>query len=273
MLITPIKPKAVTFQLPGTATSPGSRAATAPPRVRLPGSSQHHRAPQSPPPAPAVSQTPEPRSPQPDLIADIIHQPTTMHPSKIQKMAEQGQDANTKPTNQDRPATASSASRQFKAPERVMAMKAVVPGGGEKAEQKTKAKPEKRGVSKTKTTKAYRALADASTVRPTGRKFSHSSTTTSQVRKMVFQAREQTNVSSHDHVRWMKHDMAVLREHLVKMEEEIKLANKAKVLLDTKIFDLRKCLSVNQQSVSSQQKKSHRQVLKLLIIQCIVVHC
>ena len=77
---------------------------------------------------------------------------------------------------------------------------------------------------------------------------------------MVYQVRDQTNVSSLDHVRWMKHDVAKLREHLVKIEEEVKHANKAKVLLDQKVFDLRKCLSVNQQSVSAQQKKSHREV-------------
>lgn len=90
----------------------------------------------------------------------------------------------------------------------------------------------------------------------TGRRPSPSS----QVTKMAYQIREQTNVSCLDHVRWIKHDVAKLREHLVKIEEEIKLANKAKATLDARVFDLRKCLSVNQQSISAQQKKSHREV-------------
>lgn len=89
--------------------------------------------------------------------------------------------------------------------------------------------------------------------------FGRQLTQSGQVTKIVYQIREQTNVSCLDYARWMKHDVAKLREHLVKMEDEIKLASKAKTTLDARIFDLRKCLSVNQQSISAQQKKSHRE--------------
>lgn len=77
--------------------------------------------------------------------------------------------------------------------------------------------------------------------------------------RVAHQLRDQNNSASLDHVRWMKCDVAKMREHLIKIEEEIKLGNRTKSLLDTKVLDLRKCLSVNQQSISSQQKKSYRE--------------
>ena len=82
----------------------------------------------------------------------------------------------------------------------------------------------------------------------------------SQVTKMAHQLRDQNNSASLDHVRWMKCDVAKMREYLIKIEEEIKLGNRTKSLLDAKVLDLRRCLSVNQQSISSQQKKSYREV-------------
>ena len=68
--------------------------------------------------------------------------------------------------------------------------------------------------------------------------------------------REKTNSRSHDYTRSLKYDAAKLREHLLKVEEEIKHLNRGKHTLEIAVQDTRRALSVNQQSLSTQQKKS-----------------
>lgn len=92
MLITPIKPKTVTFSLPPGGASSHQRAATAPPRV-------HRKEVVSPPSgagyATTTTTTTRPhsshssRTHQPDLIRDILDQPDTVHPKKIKAISEQ----------------------------------------------------------------------------------------------------------------------------------------------------------------------------------------
>lgn len=59
-------------------------------------------------------------------------------------------------------------------------------------------------------------------------------------------------------MRSLKHDVSQLREHLLKVEEEIKNLNRGRNTLEIAVQDIRKALSVNQQSISTQQKKSSR---------------
>lgn len=68
--------------------------------------------------------------------------------------------------------------------------------------------------------------------------------------------RERSNSINHDHIRSIKYEVAKLREHLLKVEEEIKNLNRGRHMLELAIQDIRKALSVNQQSLSTQQKKT-----------------
>ena len=70
------------------------------------------------------------------------------------------------------------------------------------------------------------------------------------------QVRERSSISCHSHVRLVKYEVAKLREHLLKVEEEIKHLNRGRHTLELAIQDVRKALSVNQQSLSTQKKKS-----------------
>ena len=79
-----------------------------------------------------------------------------------------------------------------------------------------------------------------------------------QVAEMASQVRGATNASTHEHTRALKYDAARLREHLLRVEEEIKNMNRGRNTLELAIQDVRKALSVNQQSISTQQKKSSR---------------
>ena len=221
MLITPIKPKTVTFQLPANGHA-HQRAATAPPATRT-TRQQLKQQQYAPPPSPLTTTTSSthhhspitiptgPRSPQPDLIADIIERPKSAQPS-----------AKTKPLVVERGSESPMKS--------VVSMKEVVPGSGEKVDHKAsvvKSKPAERRttpghqarVSKAKSIRGHRLL--TSTQSSSTRHGSGSiSSMPTQVTRMVYQVRDQTNVSSLDHVRWMKHDVAKLREHLVKIEED-----------------------------------------------------
>ena len=82
--------------------------------------------------------------------------------------------------------------------------------------------------------------------------------TNAQVAQMASQIRGATNTSSHEYARALKYDAARLREHLLKVEEEIKNLNRGRGTLELAVQDVRKALSVNQQSISTQQKKSSR---------------
>lgn len=276
--VTPIRPKNVSFQLPGstqrTITSPAATQVKSPPTQPPPPPPQT-QALKSPSPAHHVLKSPPPNSrerqaaasplstvkptvtrissPQPDLIADILDQPEDTKSGSKKKDTWVPKD--------------SQVSGQDTKSSQAVPMKEMSIDKLDKQDQKaSRTKPEKRVPSgqsramKSKWSKGHKStIATALSVSPTatgGRKTSQ----IGQVTKMAFQIRDQTNVACLDHTRWMKHDVAKIREHVIKIEEEIKLGNKAKVTLDAKIFDLRKCLSVNQQSISAQQKKTHREV-------------
>ena len=68
--------------------------------------------------------------------------------------------------------------------------------------------------------------------------------------------RERTNSASRDSVRMLKYSVVKLRESLLKIEEEIKRMTRGKNTLELAVQDIRKAISVNQQSVSMQQKKT-----------------
>ena len=72
--------------------------------------------------------------------------------------------------------------------------------------------------------------------------------------------RQQFNHKIHEHVQSVNCEQATLHEHLLKLEDEIKLANKGKSALEKAINDIRKGMSVNQQSISAQQKKRRDEV-------------
>lgn len=78
--------------------------------------------------------------------------------------------------------------------------------------------------------------------------------------------RKQFNHQIHEHVKNVKYELASLHEHLLKLEEEIKLGNKAKNSLETAIQEIRKSISVNQQSISAQQKKRREEVCTCICI-------
>ena len=72
--------------------------------------------------------------------------------------------------------------------------------------------------------------------------------------------RLQTNHDALEHTRTAKFELAKMHELLLKVEEEIKFANKGKHTLEITIQDIRRGLSVNQQSISAQQKKRREEV-------------
>lgn len=78
----------------------------------------------------------------------------------------------------------------------------------------------------------------------------------SKVSKVTEQMRKQTNSASHDLVRTAKYEVSRMREFVLKVEEETKLTNKARHTLEMAVQDIRKSISVNQQTISSQQKKT-----------------
>lgn len=237
-----MKLKTVSFQLPGSVQP--ARAATAPARttrlyyLATPAVSQDklsHRATLSPAPPPTVTSP----SAKPDLIADIFEDPKEEKPTS----GVSGPTEKNKSYLGSKPGTPQVVEMREVLSERLAA------SNGQRKQLEGQVLSGQAKVSKAKVIKPRNAA-------PFGRQLTQSG----QVTKIVYQIREQTNVSCLDYARWMKHDVAKLREHLVKMEDEIKLASKAKTTLDARIFDLRKCLSVNQQSISAQQKKSHREV-------------
>ena len=73
---------------------------------------------------------------------------------------------------------------------------------------------------------------------------------------MAEQVRKQSNAASHDLVRAAKYEVSRMHQYLIKVEDEIKLTHKARHTLDMAVQDIRKSISLNQQTTSSQQKKS-----------------
>lgn len=263
MLITPIRQRTVSFQLPGST----ERAATAPPRIRR----QEQQ--QAPPtftgshthtPALSSSMRTKPliagpnADPKPVVTTTILERPKTApRPCKVTGILDNSR-TNTLVNN---PTQVTEEPPRNSVDEATLTKELVPDPESAKLDQKSsKMKPERRvlseqaKVSKAKLIRNHRGGSITRHVHSPGARITQSS----QVAKIAHTLREQTNVATFDHIRWMKHDVAKLREHLVKMEDEIKLANKGKALLDARIFDLRKCLSVNQQSISAQQKKTHK---------------
>ena len=78
----------------------------------------------------------------------------------------------------------------------------------------------------------------------------------SKLSKMAEQVRTQSNAASHNLVRAAKYEVSRMYEFLIKLEEEIKLTHKARHTLEMAVQDIRKSISLNQQTISSQQKKT-----------------
>ena len=74
--------------------------------------------------------------------------------------------------------------------------------------------------------------------------------------RTIHAVREGTNSASRDCIRQLKYSVAKLREHLLKVEGEIKQMTRGKNTLELAVQDVRRAISVNQQSVSMQQKKT-----------------
>ena len=241
MSVTPMKFKTVSFQLPGTVQP---RAATAPPRVRTvrqPGTSSRKIIPHG---SSGKHRREGVTSPKPDLIADIFHDQEIKQKATSERSDE----------TPNRPKSAvpshSSPTNEVVPMHEVLSHEHEVSEDQVNEERRSSSSSGQSKVSKAKVIKStHKALTPVRRLTPTNL-----------VTKMASQIRDQTNTASFDYMRWLKHDVAKLREHLVKIEEEIKLASKAKAVLDTRILDVRKCLSVNQQSISAQQKKSHKEV-------------
>ena len=68
--------------------------------------------------------------------------------------------------------------------------------------------------------------------------------------------RERTNSASREHISSIKYNVAKLREHLLRVEEEIRQTTRGKNTLELAVQDVRRAMSINQQSVSMQQRRS-----------------
>ena len=180
---------------------------------------------------------------KPDLVADIVDGPKTAHPRKLanQGGGAQANRPDSRPgsdiqaimqKNQDRQASPSSRHRHQ--------------GGGRMYHRSGV-----RTFANTTSTRDRSPLLDQ-------QKYKASSMSTSQVAQVAYQIRDSVNSASHEQRRALKYDAARLREHLLKVEEEIKNLNRGRGTLELAIQDVRKSLSVNQQSISTQQKKSSR---------------
>lgn len=80
--------------------------------------------------------------------------------------------------------------------------------------------------------------------------------TSSEAARIAQQLRNKNSTVAHEHMRSVKYDVAKLREHLLKVEEQVRALSRGKGTLELAVQDVRKDLSTNQQSVDVQQKKS-----------------
>ena len=74
-------------------------------------------------------------------------------------------------------------------------------------------------------------------------------------------ARERTNSASRENTRVLKYGVARLRESLLGVEEEVKRMTRGRRTLELAVQDVRRSISVNQQSLSVQQKKARAQTV------------
>ena len=73
--------------------------------------------------------------------------------------------------------------------------------------------------------------------------------------------RERTNSASRDGIRTLKYSVVKLRESLLRVEEEIKQMTRGKNTLELAVQEVRKAISVNQQSLCMQQKKTRSEMV------------
>lgn len=184
--------------------------------IQVPSTSSQQSALQKPAPQTHTPQANPLRSPEPDLVADILNRPKSVHPKLLESM--QLDRADSKPTSQQQQ---------------------------QQVEQKGSAinsRSKKAGfISSTRERPSVASKRKKEHLNPA---------------KTAADIREQTNAASHNHTRSLKYDVGKLRESLLKVEEEIKHLNRGRHTLEMGIHDIRKALSVNQQSISNQQKKS-----------------
>ena len=83
----------------------------------------------------------------------------------------------------------------------------------------------------------------------------------SELSAAVNAARERTNSASRENTRVLKYGVARLRESLLGVEEEVKRMTRGRRTLELAVQDVRRSISVNQQSLSVQQKKARAQTV------------
>lgn len=223
--------KTVSFSLPGTPLSPSRPAAMSPTHSHLASSFTLTTT------CPSPTQTHEehgPTSLSPATIYDT-NTPKTLHPSKIQKKAEasNASDFKNSSTSQRPPSRPSS-------------------------EITTVSQKSKKPSVPSYVRLAHRNLTSAGSTRDRSPLLDHDKKRIASPASVAKELRLKTNSISHDHARSTKCDVSQLREHLLKVEDEIKNLNRGKSTLELSVHDVRKALSINQQSISTQQKKSSR---------------
>lgn len=252
MTSTPTRLKAVSFNILGSKSSGPSTLTSI--TTQETGSTNRPQSQLPKPSSPLVVQgtsSPKPESKltsvptaqhgaKPDLVADILDRPKAVHPRKVANQdgvsmtrpeSRPGSDVQAVMKNQDRQASPMSRQRQHGG--RVYHRSGV------------------RTFANTTSTRDRSPLLDQ-------QKYKALSMSNTQVAQVAHQIRDSVNSASHEHRRALKYDAARLREHLLKVEEEIKNLNRGRSTLELAIQDVRKNLSVNQQSISTQQKKSSR---------------
>ena len=259
MTSTPTRLKAVSFNVPGSKSSSFSNLTTTPtattssqqsditnrPQSQLPKPSSPLVVQGNSSPKPESKPTPTGSSPtaqhgaKPDLVADIVDRPKYVHPKKL---ANQGGVQASRPYSRpgsDVQAIIQQSKDRQASPHRQQ-------GGGRLYHRSGV-----RTFANTISTRERSPLLDQ-------QKYKALSMSNAQVAQVARQIRDSVNSASHEHRRALKYDTARLREHLLKVEEEIKNLNRGRSTLELAIQDVRKSLSVNQQSISTQQKKSSR---------------
>ena len=88
--------------------------------------------------------------------------------------------------------------------------------------------------------------------------------TSSEAARISQQVRDKSRAVAHEHVRAVKYDVAKLREHLLRVEEQVKVLSRGKRTLELAVQDVRKDLSTNQQSVGMQQKKTRNGEVRIV---------
>ena len=240
MAATPTRSKAVSFKVPGSKPStPGAL-----------DQFQRSSAKSSPQPTPPTSEhvnensTPTAQhGAQPDLVADIVDVPKTANPRKLVNLETVHEEQDSQPGSRSGSAVKALMEKQEK--QISPSTRRHYVGG------RVYCRPGTRTFANTTSTRDRSPLLDQ-------QKYKSLSMTTTEAAQLASQIRGVTNSSNHEHIRALKYDAARLRENLLKVEEEVKNLNRGRSTLELAIQDVRRALSVNQQSISTQQKKSSR---------------